>query len=81
VTDAIVYFLAELREQTNQDKTIEQLEWLMREAKLMAKTDPSMGEFLQAMACIVGRSDCTLKEKIASIHKLCATPDDSRGHA
>jgi hypothetical protein len=81
MTDAIGYFLAELREQTNQDKTIEQLEWLMREARLMAKTDPSMGEFLQAMACIVGRSNCTLKEKIASIHKLCMTPDNVVGRA
>jgi hypothetical protein len=80
MTEEIVGFLAQLRAQSSQPELIDRLEKLFCEVELMATTEQPMEDFLQALSAIVGRSDRTVKEKIATVHRLCATPDGF-GHA
>jgi hypothetical protein len=80
MTKQIADFLAELRSKSGQPDQVDRLERLMHAVEGWAESDSGLEDFRQAVAAIVG-TDRTIKEKIASLHKLCNTPDNIMGHA
>jgi hypothetical protein len=81
VTKQIADFLEELRSKCGQPELINKLEQLMRQVDSWAEGgDSGLEDFRQAVAAIVG-TNRTTREKIASLHKLCNTPDNIMGHA
>jgi hypothetical protein len=68
-------FFAELRTACGPKREFDEMEQLCRQLK----DDPTVREYLQTFTIIAG-SDRSLKEKVAALFRLCATPDGS-GHA